>query len=258
MAQVLLMIDTCFSGEGLADVASVGSGIIESYRSEKKTNLTIHAISACRAKQYAENGAFAAALESVLINWECQGSANYISPDALVGEINQVKNIPDQNVQHNALGSEGSTRFFPVAPILRKGWNQKRQGYVQELYNLLKKDIEESLFSINTLLLAQGQEDDFIAGEKDLEAYLEMLSQYPVVQGVCPLMACVRWCQTMMQTSASDLVQELQTWHNHVLQDRPELNLQKIDESHQQDGEYLKQMLVKGQARLTVIRTYAA
>ncbi|WP_260442032.1 hypothetical protein [Microcystis aeruginosa] len=127
IAQILYIIDTCCSQMGAVEVTKFAAGSIGIYRSSKEKSIAVHTIAACRAKQTAKESVFSTVLAAVLKDF-CEHSRNrYISPDEIVGKVNE--KIPDsmqQEVIHDLTGSQGEAKFFPVIPKTIRTWEEKR------------------------------------------------------------------------------------------------------------------------------------
>lgn len=73
IAQILYIIDTCYSQSGAGDVTNFASKVIQQFQPIKGTNIAVHSIAACRAKQTAKEGLFSQALEKAIEDCRANG-----------------------------------------------------------------------------------------------------------------------------------------------------------------------------------------
>ncbi|GAB1539262.1 hypothetical protein NUACC21_19280 [Scytonema sp. NUACC21] len=238
ISQILYIIDTCHSGSGAIDVTNFALKVIQQYQPvEKETNIAVHAIAACRAKQTANEGVLSNALANAVKKLsEDVGlkTLGYINLDKLVEEIKQ--NIPskEQRVQYSIAGTETSAKFLPILPKTLRTWEKKRQEFINSLSEILKNSLEENLFFINSFLLSSKFLEEFILDEPDLKDKLKDLSIKPVSDGICPLIACSEWCRQRFcdrddnRRDNSSLDKEIEEWQKSISEYRKGVELDKI------------------------------
>ncbi|MEC4819608.1 MAG: caspase family protein, partial [Scytonema sp. PMC 1069.18] len=180
ISQILYIIDTCHSGAGAINVTNFALNVIQQYQPvEKKTNIAVHAIAACRAKQTANEGVFsnvlAKAVKKLSENVGLQ-TLGYINLDQLVDEIKQNNPSEEQHVQYSIAGTETSAKFLPILPKTLQTWEKKRQEFINTLSDILKNSLEENLFFINSFLLSSKFLEEFILDQQDLKDKLKDLS----------------------------------------------------------------------------------
>ncbi len=233
IAQILYIIDTCYSQSGAGDVVSFASKVIQQFQPVKGANIAVHSIAACRAKQTAQEGLFSQALEEILKKDEFQ--RGYIHPIDLVEKINRKIASDTQHVVYNVVGSETSPKFLPVLPKNLQTWEEKRNDFIEQLLRTLKEQFNDSLLCINSFLLSSKFIEEFVLDELDLKYKLRDLAIKPVSDGICPLIACSEWCRLRFsdrdqQKSNLTLAQKIENWQNEVFQYRKEVNVAKTKE----------------------------
>jgi hypothetical protein len=235
IAQILYIIDTCYSQSGAGDVTNFASTVIQQFQPVKGENIAVHSIAACRAKQTAQEGLFSQVLEKVIEDCSASGlKGGYIHPSDLVEKINQKILFETQHVVYNNVGSETSPKFFPILPKTLQTWEEKRHEFVQKLLCILKKKLDSSLFFINSFILSSKFIEEFVLDELELKEKLKNLSLKPVSDGICLLIACSEWCKCRFSDRNDTnkfnltLAQELESWQTEVIKYRKDANLERI------------------------------
>ncbi|MCA2702766.1 MAG: caspase family protein [Microcystis sp. M179S2] len=257
IAQILYIIDTCYSQMGAVDVTKFAAGSIGIYRSSKEKSIAVHTIAACRAKQTAKESVFSTVLAAVLKDF-CEHSRNrYISPDEIVGKVNE--KIPDsmqQEVIHDLTGSQGEAKFFPVIPKTIRTWEEKRLEFTEELLNEFKKHLSKNLLFINSFLLNSKFLEEFILDDLELKKQLKKLSNKPVIEGICPLIACSDWCRTRLLELEEDRIKPsidaIEAWQSRVIKYRENADLDKIQNEVRQSWEKFKERINREELRLQI------
>ena len=257
MAQILYIIDTCFSQGGAGDVMKFASKAIQQYQPIKGRNIAIHTIAACRAKQEARQGIFSQVLKELLESWrENEFQEGYINPNSLVSKINE--KIPPalkQNVVHSVVGSETLAMFFPFVPKTLQTWEQKRLEIVNKLFDILtkKNELNDSLFFINSFLLSSKFLEEFVLDKPDLREKLTELSYKPVIDGICPLIACSEWCRKrLLEKKELKLAEAIETWRNSVIQYRKGVDLDKIYRNEKQSWKRFEELITGEDLRVQI------
>ncbi|WP_287728168.1 caspase family protein [Microcystis sp. M061S2] len=255
IAQILYIIDTCYSQMGAVDVTKFAAGSIGIYRSSKEKSIAVHTIAACRAKQTAKESVFSTVLAAVLKDF-CQQSRNrYISPDEIVGKVNE--KIPDsmqQEVIHDLTGSQGEAKFFPVIPKTIRTWEEKRLKFTEELLNEFKKHLSKNLLFINSFLLNSKFLEEFILDDLELKEQLKKLSNKPVIEGICPLIACSEWCRTRLleEDRINPSIDVIEGWQYRVIKYRENADLYKIQNEVRQSWKKFKERINREELRLQI------
>lgn len=255
IAQILYIIDTCYSQMGAVDVTKFAAGSIGIYRSSKEKSIAVHTIAACRAKQTAKESVFSTVLAAVLKDF-CEHSRNrYISPDEIVGKVNE--KIPDsmqQEVIHDLTGSQGEAKFFPVIPKTIRTWEEKRLEFTEELLNEFKKHLSKNLLFINSFLLNSKFLEEFILDDLELKKQLKKLSNKPVIEGICPLIACSDWCRTRLleEDRINPSIDAIEAWQSRVIKYRENADLDKIQNEVRQSWEKFKERINREELRLQI------
>jgi Caspase domain/vWA-MoxR associated protein C-terminal domain len=255
IAQILYIIDTCFSQSGAGEVAKFAANAIQQYRTHKETNIAIHTIAACRAKQTAKEGVFSQVLEKVLNDFCNQSRDRYISPEKIVDKIN--KQIPDstkQNVVYGLTGYEKTVaEFFPIIPKTVLTWEEKRIELTNELLNELQR-LSKKLFFINSFLLSSKFFEEFILNDLDLKEQLKKLSSKPVIEGICPLIACSEWCRMrLLENDRLDpSIGVIEAWQSEVVRYRENADLDKIQSEVRKSWEKFKELIKQEDLRLQI------
>jgi hypothetical protein len=254
IAQILYIIDTCYSQMGAVDLTTFASSAIGPYRSSKETNIAVHAIAACRAKQTAKDGVFSSALQEVL-NDCCKSSRDpYISPSEIVDKVNQ--KIPDsiqQKVVYNLTASETVPKFFPIISKTILTWEEKCIELTNELLKQLQ-ELSEKLFFINSFLLSSKYFEEFILNDLDLKEQLKKLSSKPVIEGICPLIACSEWCRMrLLENDRLDpSIEVIEAWQSKVVRYRENADLDKIQSEVRKSWEKFKELIRQEDLRLQI------
>ncbi|MCA2555026.1 MAG: caspase family protein [Microcystis sp. M04BS1] len=255
IAQILYIIDTCYSQMGAVEVTQFAADSIGKYRSSKEKSIAVHTIAACRAKQTAKESVFSTVLAAVLKDF-CQQSRNpYISPGEIVGKVN--KKIPDsmqQEVTHDLTGSREEAKFFPVIPKTIRTWEEKRLEFTEELLNEFKKHLPKNLLFINSFLLNSKFLEEFILDDLELKEQLKKLSNKPVIEGICPLIACSEWCRTRLleEDRINPSIDVIEAWQSRVIKYRENADLDKIQNEVRQSWEKFKERINQEELRLQI------
>ncbi|MUG93037.1 caspase family protein [Scytonema sp. UIC 10036] len=260
ISQILYIIDTCHSGSGAIDVTNFALNVIQQYQPvEKKTNIAVHAIAACRAKQTANEGVFSNALANA-VKKLCQDvglqTLGYINLDKLIEEIKQNNTSEEQHVQYSIAGTETSAKFFPILPKTLQTWKENRYDFIEELLKFLRERLDDSLFLINSFLLSSKFIEEFVLDEPDLKEKLKDLSITPVSDGICPLIACSEWCRKRFSERGNyyqpSLAQNIEEWQRQVIEYRTGVDLRKIQELVRNSFNQLKKYLKDSEIRLQI------
>ncbi len=259
IAQILYIIDTCFSQSGAGDITEFASSVIQQYQPIKGANIAVHAIAACRAKQTAEENVFSNALEEILKDWRADElKGGYIYPSELVDKINKRINSSTQRVVHNNAGSETSAKFFPFIPPTLQTWEEKSPQFVYELFCILNTKIDNSLYFVNSFLLQRNLCERFLLNDKSLLEKLKEFSNQPVSKEICPLIACSEWCRLRFDNSNDIrkynpvLAQDIKNWQDEVIEYREGVDLHKIKKSIEGSFNEFKERLRNETPRLQV------
>ncbi len=149
-------------------------------------------------------------------------------------------------------------KFLPIPPKSLQTWEENRHAFIENMLSILKKQLNNSLFFINSFLLSSKFIEEFVLDEADLKDKLKDLAMKPVSDGICPLIACSEWCRFRFcdrgdrKTFNPTLAQEIENWQNQVIQSRKEVNLNKIQEFIRQSFNKLKEFLKKSNIRLQI------
>jgi hypothetical protein len=254
IAQILYIIDTCYSQMGAAEVTNVAASSIGKYAPVKGKNIAVHTIAVSRAKQTAKVGVFSPLFAEVLKDFCKQSHNRYISPGEIVEKVNEkIPNSEEQNVVYDLTGSETVAKFFPVIPKTILTWEEKRieftKGLLKELTGLSKK-----LFFINSFLLSSKFLEEFILDDLDMERQLKKLSNKPVTEGICPLIACSEWCRKRLLEEDRDnsSIGAIEAWQSEVVRYRENADLEKIQSEVRQSWENFKELINREDLRLQI------
>jgi WD40 repeat protein len=125
--QFLILLDTCYSGEGIKEFSSVAAELLGVLAESDLMPTNVWAIAAARPREEASEGAFAEAVVEAIKRPGIRyaGSSQYLSIDAIVHLVNQrfrerslaLERTFQHKLKQHALGS--SPRFESVAPFIR-------------------------------------------------------------------------------------------------------------------------------------------
>lgn len=114
-------------------------------------------------------------------------------------------------------------------------WEEKRDDFIKELSCILKDNLDNSLFFINSFILSSKFIETFVLDELDLEDKLKYLANKPISEdGICPLIACSEWCRQRFRDRGDrekcnqDLDQTIEDWQKQVIKYRKEVNQDEI------------------------------
>ena len=258
ISQILFIIDTCFSQSGAGDITNFASNVIQQYRPIKGSEIAVHTIAACRAKQFAEENVCSQIFQEVLENFTVgQIEAGYIFPSQLVDKINEKLQSSNQRIVHSNVGSETFARFFPIIPKTLQTWEEKRPDFIDQLSSVLKKKLDDSLFLVNSFLLSSKFIEEFILDYQDLKEKLKELSMRSVANKICPLVACSEWCRQRFnnrrdQSFDPNLAREIENWLDEVVKYREGIDRNKIREFVKDSFNQFKRLIKEEDLRLQI------
>ena len=121
--QILVILDTCYAGRGIADFGSVAQDHINSLRTNDHVACGFYAMAAARPKEEAQQGVFAHVLVETLEKppLSCGGDQQehlYVN-GVLIGEINEKLKTrsPKQRARLDSLGVQSAEFFSPISGI---------------------------------------------------------------------------------------------------------------------------------------------
>ena len=261
ISQILYIIDTCYSQSGAGDIAQFALSVIQKYQRVEGANIDVHAIAACRAKQTAQEGVFSNALKELLEDWSANElKSGYIHPQDLVVKINNKIRSKTQRVVYSNGGSETSANFLPILPKTYQKWEEKYNEFIKKLLCILKKQLDESLFFINSFLLSGSFVEEFVGNvfeefvenELRLRENLKEFAIKPVSKEICPLIACSEWCRHRFLEQSPILANEIENWQKEVIQYREGVNLNKIKEVVRQSFNKFKDCIQEADLRIQI------
>jgi hypothetical protein len=159
-----------------------------------------------------------------------------------------------QDVVHNLTGSETVAKFFPVIPKTIRTWEEKRLELTEELLNEFKKHLSKNLLFINSFLLNSKFLEEFILDDLELKKQLKKLSNKPVIEGICPLIACSEWCRTRLleEDRSNPSIDAIEAWQSRVIKYRENADLDKIQNEVRQSWEKFKERINREELRLQI------
>jgi len=253
IAQILYIIDTCYSGSGTSNITKFASGVIQNYQPVRGANIAVHAIAACRAKDTAQENVFSNALRMAIQGLNRNQDDGYIHPEKIVNHINQ---ITRQLASYKNAGSETLAKFFPIFPQTLRTWEENRSDFIQSLLEILIAKLESSLFFINSFLLSRDFIEEFVLDQQDIKEKLNNLSLKPVVDGICPLIVCSEWCRNRFREPSNfrdiNVAEKLENWQNQVIKYRVEVKLNKIREAAKSYYDMFKIKIQKEKLRIQI------
>jgi hypothetical protein len=243
ISQILYIIDTCYAGQGVAEISKFASEVLDKhqpvYTEDRKA---VHLIAASRLRQTAKPGVFSelfqTELERLLNNSEICTELKYVQPSSLVESINNeiiaTQQPKQQKVVHSKNQCEKEACFFPISPKKLLDWESNLDVAVSRLLDITDSCKEEALLFINSFLLMDSSKVDFIFEEAGIPDKLRYLGSLPVFDGVCPLVALSEWLR--QQFSARnyrrkyyrEIVNKNAGWQNGIFQYREGIDPQII------------------------------
>ena len=272
--QFLYIIDTCYAGQGIADINRFASEIIDKHRprfgGDRKS---VHLIAASRLRQSARSGVFSAAFQSALEQLleltlgqlvekrDEFGKIHYIQPSILVDKINHEidqSQISRQEVGHAKCFSGKGACFFPVFPKTICNWESKIGETVGELLSIIENQRRDTLFFVNSFLLASDWREEFVLEESNLEDKFNALGSRPVVDGICPLVACSEWLKqrfsdrSYRKSYKKAIVERLILWQESIIQYRTGIEIDEIRQKIAATFNEFNQLIKQNSPRLQI------
>ncbi|MBW4585226.1 caspase family protein [Aetokthonos hydrillicola Thurmond2011] len=237
ISQILYIIDTCYSGVGTGDITKFGLEVIQKYQPVSRENkaIAVHSIAVTRAKNTAQPDVFSTALEKVIQDWKTNSYEVNIYPEKIVDKINKI--VPTQIASYKNSGSETSATFFPIVSKNLQTWEERKTYAVNNLWDILRSKIDSSLYFVNSFLLERNLCERFLLNEQNLLEQLNEFSTQPILEEICPLIACSEWCWLRFNNQSDKrkynptLAQKIKNWQSEIIGYREGVNLNKINNS---------------------------
>jgi hypothetical protein len=240
--QILYIIDTCYAGQGVAEICSFASEVIDRHQAVYvEKNKSVHLIAASRLKQPAKAGVFSqlfqSELECLLENSDEFVSLQPIQPSLLVDKINQKigeTQRSKQQVGHTKNLCDREVCFFPLYPKKVLNWEARLDAVAKQLLEITNSRKRETLLYVNSFLLMDPLEVDFIFEEAEVLEKLKHLGSLPVSNGICPLVSLSEWLRQKFlirdyrERLDREIVERISVWQNDILPCRVGIDLEVI------------------------------
>ena len=117
LRHVLMIVDTCYSGEGITDLAALKRGIERSRHEGDELGAGLYLVAASRRREVAHQGAFSGLFAQAVHALPHGGlSQPHLDPGAVIGEVNARlrTEFPGQRAEIDVVGSAGG--LSPLIP----------------------------------------------------------------------------------------------------------------------------------------------
>ncbi|MEB3357610.1 MAG: caspase family protein [Synechococcales bacterium] len=176
VSQILYIIDTCYAGQGVADISGFASKVFDIHQKElEKNRKSVHLAAASRLKQTAQEGVFSALfqseLERLLEGSGESSNGHHIQPSLLFDNINNARHNSQelkQQIVYNIISAGKEACFFPILPKKLLIWEANVDRVIEQLLAAISSREEEALFFINSFLLMSPVREDFVFEKANL------------------------------------------------------------------------------------------
>jgi hypothetical protein len=265
-SQILYIIDTCYAGQGVAEISNFASNVIDKHQGVYASNRkSVHLIAASRLKQPAKAGVFSELFQSELERClDCSDETTelrFIQPSSLTEKINDAIDETQrskQRVGHSQNLCEKEVCFFPIYPKKLIDWEVYRDNAIQQLLEFTGNRREEVLLFMNSFLLMSSPKLDLVFEETDILSKLKYLGSLPVVNGVCPLLALSEWVKQQFllrkyrKNLDREIIGKISVWQQELQLYRDGVDFHKVEAEIKSKLDEFREILAKKQPRLQV------